>query len=127
MGRGAVIGLALTAGACAPGISAEAPGSVFRGAVATYLTDELIQVTAETGTEAAEDTLQSYADCAAAEAMALRGANFARHLRTLTSEEAGVRRADAVYTVSTVRPAGEFVLDGEETRAACAAEGIPGV
>ena len=128
MGRaGAVsLGLALAAG-CTPA-DPEVPVPPAYGPVtASFLTDGLLSVVAEMNPEATVEEMRAYTDCAAAEAMALRGARFARHVRTLTSLEAGIRRADTVYTVATVRPDGLEVLDAEETRAACAAEGIPGV
>ncbi|MEM0946877.1 MAG: hypothetical protein AAGK37_05695 [Pseudomonadota bacterium] len=121
--------MALTLTACVqqelePPASAEPQ---YRGSAVTFLTDDLAQVAVEMNAGSTTEALKSYADCALAEAMTLNDAEFARHVRTLTSEESGIARADAVYTLSTVRPDGDFVLDGTETRTACADQGIPGV
>ena len=94
---------------------------------ASFLADDLLQVTAEMGRAGSVAALYAYADCAAAEAMALKNLNFARHVRTLTEEEGGKRRADAIYTVSAERPQGDAVLEADAVKTACAAQGIPGV
>ena len=93
----------------------------------SFLSDDLLQVSAEVGRQSPEDLLKGYTECAAAEAMVLRGTPFARHVRTLTEVEGGIRRADAIYTVSTERPEGGNVLEAEVLMAVCEAAGIPGV
>ncbi len=120
--------MAMTLAACATADPDRAePDPVFGGATVSFLTDEVAQVIVASSAGTDTETLKAYADCALAEAMELNGTQFARHVRTLTSEEAGIARADAVYTMSNARPDGDFVLDGAETRAACAEKGIPGV
>ncbi len=118
--------MALALAACVPAEPQET-APVYRGATVSFLAGDLAQVLVETDAGADAQVLRGYADCALAEAMTLNDTEFARHLRTLTSEEAGIARADAVYTMSTTRPEGDFVLDGARTRAACAEKGIPGV
>ena len=39
------------------------------------------------------------------------GYGFARHVRTVTDERAGIRRADAVYTISPALPRGSRTID----------------
>ena len=68
--------------------------------VTSYLTDDLVQVTLDYTGDPDAEAVKSLTDCAVAEAILLRGPGFARHVRTTVSEEAGISRADAVYTVS---------------------------
>ena len=75
----------------------------------------------------ARDTgdLKNYAECAAAQYALIRGYGFARHLRTNVSEEGGLWRGDAVYTISAALPRGLKTIDAEVVAAACAENGIP--
>ncbi|HBM59272.1 MAG TPA: hypothetical protein DD444_08775 [Citreicella sp.] len=75
----------------------------------------------------ARDTgdLENYAECAAAQYALIRGYGFARHLRTNVSEEGGLWRGDAVYTISAALPRGLKTIDAEVVAAACAENGIP--
>ena len=73
------------------------------------------------------DDLTFYANCAAARYTLIRGYGFARHVRTNVTEEAGIWRADAVYTISPVLPRGVNQIDAEVTVAECARKGIPTV
>lgn len=66
-------------------------------------------------------------ECALSEAVMLRGGGFARHVRTTMSEEGGISRADAVYTVSPTLPAGAFVIDAEAVAGTCREQGKTGV
>jgi len=68
-----------------------------------------------------------YAECAAAQYTVIRGYGFARHVRTNVNEEAGLWRADAVYTVSPALPRGVQTIDAEVVVADCAEQGIPTV
>lgn len=69
----------------------------------------------------------AYADCAAAQYTLIRGYGFARHVRTNVSEEGGVWRADAVYTISPALPDGVNQIDAEVVVDNCRSEGIPTV
>ena len=71
--------------------------------------------------------VQEYADCAAAQYALIRGFGFARHVRTNLSEEGGIQRGDAVYTVSPAIPGGIRTIDAEVTLAECRMQGIPTV
>ena len=103
----------------------EPPG--FGPVTASFLTDEFLQVEVEMTGEPTLADLRAYADCAAAEAILLNGPGYAQHIRTLSAEEAGITRADAVYTVSRTRPDGPFVIDADAARQTCKDQGIPGV
>lgn len=71
--------------------------------------------------------VENYAECAAARYAIIRGYGFARHVRTSISEEDGLWRGDAVYTVSSALPPGTKRIDAEVTVAACGENGIPTV
>jgi hypothetical protein len=68
-----------------------------------------------------------YGECAAAQYAVIRGYGFARHVRTNITEEGGVWRADAVYTISSSLPDGLVTLDAQTVMASCAEQGIPTV
>jgi hypothetical protein len=68
-----------------------------------------------------------YAECAAAQYTLIRGYGFARHVRTITLEQSGIRTTDAVYTISPALPRGERTIDAEVTTADCLSAGIPTV
>lgn len=73
------------------------------------------------------DDVSKYAECAAARYALIRGYGFARHVRTSVDEEAGIWRADAVYTISSALPQGLKTIDAEVTVADCEVTGIPTV
>jgi hypothetical protein len=68
-----------------------------------------------------------YAKCAAAQYTLIRGFGFARHVRTNVTEEGGVWRADAVYTISSALPDGLRTLDADVVVQDCRERGIPTV
>ena len=69
--------------------------------------------------------LDNYALCIAANYAISQGNLFARHVRTTLTEEAGLWRADAVYTISPELPPGLQTLEAEVVAADCAEQGIP--
>ena len=69
--------------------------------------------------------MERYAECAAAQYTLIRGYGFARHVRTQVSQEGGIWRGDAVYTISESIPRGLMTLDAEVVAADCAVNGIP--
>ncbi|WP_049645450.1 hypothetical protein [Candidatus Rhodobacter oscarellae] len=74
-----------------------------------------------------ERDVADYAECAAARYALIRGYGFARHVRTNVVEEAGLWRADAVYTISPALPQGLSTIDAEVKVANCTETGIPTV
>ncbi len=116
---GAVSG-ALAAG-CVPAPVAGAPD--YLGATARLVTDEVIQ--AEVRYRGAPEAGAAYALCVASLAAGLRGDVWLRHLRTLAQDEAGVRRLDALYTLSPGRPDGVDPVRASEMVADCETNGIP--
>ncbi len=74
-----------------------------------------------------EEDVSTYAECAAAQYALIRDYGFARHLRTNVTEQGGLWRGDAVYTISAQLPRGLRTLDAEVVVAQCAENGIPTV
>ena len=85
----------------------------------TYLDADLVIVAVEIEGVPEAEGLREVTDCALAEALLDGEARYARHVSTNITEGSGISRADAVYTVSTARPAGDFVIVAEERAAAC--------
>ncbi len=73
------------------------------------------------------DAVNAYAECAAAQYALIRGYGFARHVRTNVTEQGGLWRADAVYTISPTLPRGLKTIDAEVVTSHCAENGIPTV
>jgi hypothetical protein len=69
--------------------------------------------------------VEAYGRCAAAQYALIRGAGFARHVRTNVDKTGGIWRGDAVYTISNALPNGLRTIDAEVTVRDCAALGIP--
>ncbi|MFT6169315.1 MAG: hypothetical protein ACJAR9_001433 [Celeribacter sp.] len=76
---------------------------------------------------ATENDVAAYSECAAAQYALIRGFGFARHLRTNVSQEAGIWRADAVYTISSALPDGLRTIDAEVIVSNCREFRIPTV
>ena len=93
----------------------------------TYLDAELVSVAIEADGRPTPEALRALSDCALAEALLEGEAGYARHVRTNITEGSGISRADAVYTVSTEPPRGEFVIVAQERAAQCRAAETTGV
>ena len=123
-----MIATALLAGCAAAPAANEPPARPeYLGIETALLDDDLVQFRlAVRGADGPEE-VERYAACAAAQYALIRGYGFARRVRTLVDERAGVWRGDAVYTVSPRLPRGTEALDAETTVADCALNGIPTV
>jgi hypothetical protein len=118
---------ALAACAPAPEVSQGDFSPVHRGIETILLDDDLVNFRVEmTGARSGAD-VEAYARCAAAQYALIRGAGFARHVRTSVAESGGVWRGDAVYTISAALPMGLRTIDAEVTVRDCGAQGIPTV
>ncbi|WP_299591787.1 hypothetical protein [uncultured Tateyamaria sp.] len=113
--------------ACDPVPTAEQFIPDYRGVETRLLAEDLVQFNVEMTNALTAADVEDYAECAAAGYTLIRGWGFARHLRTNVNEEAGVWRADAVYTISPALPRGIRTIDAEVVAAACAEKGIPTV
>lgn len=71
--------------------------------------------------------VEAYARCAAAQYALIRGAGFARHVRTTVARKGEIWRGDAVYTISAALPKGFRTIDAEVTVRDCGSLGIPTV
>ncbi len=96
------------------------------GGIETILLDgDLVSFRVEmTGAQSPAD-VEDYGRCAAAQYALIRGAGFARHVRTTVDETGGIWRGDAVYTISAALPLGLRTIDAEVAVRDCAARGIP--
>lgn len=97
----------------------------YSGVETRLLEGDLVQFIVEMHGILDETMVVSYAECAAAKYARIRGYGFARHVRTTVSNERGVWRADAVYTISPALPRGLKTIDAEVVVENCALNGIP--
>lgn len=130
MGWGRFLAVAVTLAACAPTDQAAPVGPfdpAYLGIETRLMDGDLVNFrVAMTGARNGDD-IATYADCAAAQYALIRGFGFARHVRTNLTQEGGIWRGDAVYTISSALPRGSRTLDAEVTVRNCGAEGIPTV
>ncbi|MFB9150773.1 hypothetical protein [Roseovarius ramblicola] len=110
---------------CAEGGTEHAFAPDYQGIETRLLDGELVNFRVAMRGARDESDVERYAECAAAQYALIRGYGFARHVRTLVSEEGGNWRGDAVYTISAALPRGLRTIDAEVTAADCAENGIP--
>lgn len=124
---GALAALALCC-ACAPAaMVGDGTTPRYLGIQTALLEGDLVQFTvAMQGGRGAVD-VSDYAACAAAQYALIRGAGFARQVRTNIDFQGGIWRGDAVYTISAALPRGNRTLDAETVVRDCAARGVPTV
>ena len=100
---------------------------VYKGIETRLLEGDLVSFLVQMQGARENSDVAAYAECAAAQYALIRGYGFARHVRTNVQQEAGLWRADAVYTISPALPRGLSTIDAEVTVANCAETGIPTV
>ena len=111
--------------ACEQSSQAQSAMPSYEGIETRLLDGDLVNfLVSMRGARGSED-VETYADCAAAQYALIRGYGFARHLRTNVSEEGGLWRGDAVYTISAALPRGLKTIDAEVVASACTENGIP--
>lgn len=74
-----------------------------------------------------ERDVEAYARCAAAQYALIRGAGFARHVRTNVAKDGNTWRGDGVYLISAALPRGLKTIDAEVAVRDCGARAIPTV
>lgn len=74
-----------------------------------------------------ESDVEAYARCAAAQYALIRGAGFARHVRTNVAKDGNTWRGDGVYLISAALPRGFKTIDAEVTVRDCGEQAIPTV
>jgi hypothetical protein len=99
----------------------------YKGVETQLLDGELVQFNVAMTKALSTADVADYAECAAAQYTLIRGYGFARHVRTNVTQEGGVWRADAVYTISPSLPRGIKTIDAEVTMSECMERGIPTV
>lgn len=99
----------------------------YKGVETQLLDGNLVQFNVAMTKALSNQDVSDYAECAAAQYTLIRGYGFARHVRTNVTEEGGIWRADAVYTISPSLPKGLKTIDAEVTAFQCAERGIPTV
>ena len=111
-----------------PAQSAQAmPAPVYAGIETLLLDDDLVNFVVRMRQVGDPVQLRLYSECAAAQYTVIRGYEYLRHVRTQVSEEAGIWRADAVYTISPDLPRGLQTIDAAFTVALCKRSGVPTV
>jgi hypothetical protein len=125
--RGVLI-LPLALAACAEAVpTAEDFIPDYKGVETVLLDGDLVQFNVAMTKALSNQDVADYAECAAAQYTLIRGYGFARHVRTNVSQEAGIFRGDAVYTISPSLPRGIKTIDAEVVAAECVERGIPTV
>lgn len=99
----------------------------YLGIEAMMLDEELVNFRLAMRGARDEADVDAYARCAAAQYALIRGAGYARHIRTTVAERGGEWRGDAVYTISVAKPRGLRTIDAEVAVRECSAQGIPTV
>jgi len=119
---------ALAVAACEPAVPVASDYIPEYKGIGTKLLDgDLVQFNvAMTKAQSGQD-VADYAECAAAQYTLIRGYGFARHVRTNVTQEGGIWRGDAVYTISPSLPRGIKTIDAEVVVANCVEKGIPRV
>lgn len=129
MARAGVAAAALAA--CAPAAGPEVARADFdpgyRGIETILLDGDLVNFRVAMSGARDKADVEAYARCAAAQYALIRGAGFARHVRTTVAQTGSIWRGDAVYTISAALPEGFRTIDAEVTVRDCGALGIPTV
>lgn len=127
-GAAAFAAAALVGGCVVPSDEVVPQNGKSYGGVETRLLDgDLVNFHVSMSETENENDVVAYAECAAAQYALIRGFGFARHVRTNVSQEAGIWRADAVYTISSALPEGLRTIDAEVVVANCRDQRIPTV
>lgn len=119
--------LALTGGlaACAEATTRAGTLPIYLGSETLLMAPDLVNVRVRVRDVQGGEQVTRYADCAAARFALENGYGFARQVRTNLTEEGGVWRADAVYSITSALPRGLRTMDAEVVAQDCAAEKIP--
>lgn len=126
--RGKVALAAIALGACEPAVPVASDFIPdYRGVETALLEGDLVRFNVAMTNALSNEDVADYAECAAAQYTLIRGYGFARHVRTNVSQEGGIWRGDAVYTISPSLPRGIKTIDAEVVAANCAERGIPTV
>ncbi|MCB5409831.1 hypothetical protein [Pseudogemmobacter faecipullorum] len=119
----------LAIGACAPEAEMRAEGQKpeYLGIRTALLEGDMVSFRVTLKGDATAKEIEDYARCAAAQYALIRGAGFARHVRTNVAKSGGTTRGDAVWVISAALPLGLKTIDAEVTVRDCGELGIPTV
>ena len=96
------------------------------GGIETLLLDgDLVNFRVAMNGARGNDDVEAYGRCAAAQYALIRGAGFARHVRTTVAQNGNTWRGDAVYLISAALPEGLKTIDAEVAVRDCGERGIP--
>jgi hypothetical protein len=123
--RAVVLTLALAGCAAGEPVAQGDFSPLYQGIETRLLEDDLVSFRVAMQGARDESDVEAYGRCAAAQYALIRGAGFARHVRTNVDKSGGIWRGDAVYTISAALPIGVRTIDAEVTVRDCAALGIP--
>lgn len=118
---------ACTPPAAGPGGAPASGDHAYLGVETRLLDGDLASFLVSMRGPASGGPVADYAKCAAAQYALIRGYGFARQVRTNVTEEGGIWRADAVYTISSALPDGLRTIDAEVVVQDCRERGIPTV
>lgn len=117
----------VTTGAAAAAAGAGSAKKEYLGIQTVLLEDDMVSFrVAMKGTQDGKD-IEDYARCAAAQYALIRGAGFARHVRTNVAKSGDTLRGDSAWLVSAALPRGLRTIDAEVTVQDCGALRIPTV
>jgi hypothetical protein len=117
--------VALVACNAAPAPAPDGTAAEYLGIQTALLDGDLVQFKVAMRGGRGEADVADYAACAAAQYALIRGAGFARRVRTNIDFQGGIWRGDAVYTISAALPLGRKTLDAEAVVQGCGARGVP--
>lgn len=122
---------ALSACATAPGANPGATRGAFQpayqGIQTVLLEGDMVSFRVAMEGAQSERDVEAYARCAAAQYALIRGAGFARHVRTNVAKDGNTWRGDGVYLISAALPRGLRTIDAEVTVRDCGERAIPTV
>lgn len=105
------------------------PPPAYLGSEVTLMGGDLVQIKAGLKPSARDKggdaEVQAYARCQMADFAVAHKAGYLRQIRTLRDKEGGVWRADAVYSVTSDKPAGQNTIDAAEAVRDCEKSAIP--
>jgi hypothetical protein len=106
-----------------------APPPTYLGSEVRLMGGDLVQIKAAIKPSATDKggdaAVQAYARCQMAGFAIAHKAGYLRRIRTLRDKEGGVWRADAVYSVTSDKPAGQNTIDAAEAVRDCEKTAIP--
>ena len=116
-------------GACAPGpeVTTGPAKAEYLGIQTVLLDGDMVSFRVAMKGARNEADVEAYGRCAAAQYALIRGAGFARHVRTNVARTGDTWRGDAAYLISAALPEGLQTIDAEVTVQDCGSLGIPTV